>query len=299
MKQLALQIHVDTYRGTREGVPRLLDVLQRYNAQATFFFSLGPDHTGRAIKRVFRRGFLGKVSRTSVVEHYGIKTLLYGTLLASPDIGKRCADIMRGVRDAGFEVGIHCFDHIRWQDYVANKDAKWTERELRRAVDRFTEIFGEAPRAHAAAGWQMNRHALRLMQRLGFDYCSDTRGTHPFIPTWQAEIVACPQLPTTLPTLDELINRDGITLENVAAHLLQLTASAPPTGHVYTLHAELEGGKWMPIFEQLMQGWQTQGYELVSMRQYLQGLEDLPRHEVLMREIEGRSGTLAVQGGRS
>lgn len=299
MKQLALQVHVDTYRGTREGVPRLLDVLQRYNAQATFFLSLGPDHTGRAIKRVFRRGFLGKVSRTSVVEHYGIKTLLYGTLLPSPDIGKRCADIMRGVRDAGFEVGIHCFDHIRWQDYVSNKDAKWTERELRRAVDRFTEIFGEAPHAHAAAGWQMNRHALRLMQRLGFDYCSDTRGTHPFIPTWQAEIVACPQLPTTLPTLDELINRDGITLENVAAHLLQLTASAPPTGHVYTLHAELEGGKWMPIFEQLMQGWQAQGYELVSMRQYLQGLGNLPRHEVLMREIEGRSGTLAVQGGRS
>ncbi len=297
MKKLALQIHVDTYRGTREGVPRLVDVLQRYHAQATFFFSLGPDHTGRAIRRVFRRGFLGKVSRTSVLEHYGIRTLLYGTLLPSPDIGKRCADIMRGVRDAGFEVGIHCFDHIRWQDNVAHKDAKWTERELQRTVDRYKEIFGEAPHAHAAAGWQMNRHALRLMQRMGFDYCSDTRGTHPFIPTWQAEIVACPQLPTTLPTLDELVNRDGITLENVAEHILQLTASG--TDHVYTLHAELEGGKWMPVFEKLMQGWQEQGYELVSMQQYLQGLGDLPRHEVLMREFEGRAGTLAVQGDRS
>jgi peptidoglycan/xylan/chitin deacetylase (PgdA/CDA1 family) len=301
MKQLALQIHVDTYRGTREGVPRLVEALQRYHAQATFFFSLGPDRTGHAIKRVFRPGFIGKVSRTSVLEHYGLKTLLYGTLLPSPDIGKRCADILRGVRDAGFEVGIHCYDHIRWQDYVAGKDAKWTRRELQRAVDRFTEIFGEAPHAHAAAGWQMNRHALRLMQRFGFDYCSDTRGTHPFIPTWQAEIVACPQLPTTLPTLDELINRDGITLENVAQHLLGLTAEAPAAGHVYTLHAELEGGKWMPVFEQLMQGWQAQGYELVSMQQYLQGLEatPLPRHEVVMREIEGRSGTLAVQGERS
>jgi undecaprenyl phosphate-alpha-L-ara4FN deformylase len=299
-KQLALQVHVDTYRGTREGVPRLVEALQRYHAQATFFFPLGPDRTGRAIKRVFRPGFIGKVSRTSVLEHYGLKTLLYGTLLPSPDIGRRCADILRGVRDAGFEVGIHCYDHIRWQDYVAGKDAKWTRRELQRAVDRFTEIFGEPPHAHAAAGWQMNRHALRLMQHFGFDYCSDTRGTHPFIPTWQAEIVACPQLPTTLPTLDELINRDGITLENVAQYLLQLTKDAPATGHVYTLHAELEGGKWMPIFEQLMQGWQAQGYELVSMQQYLQGLDavSLPRHEVVMREIEGRSGTLAVQGER-
>ena len=352
LKQLALKIDVDTYRGTREGVPRLVEVLQRYNAQATFFFSLGPDHTGRAIKRVFRPGFLGKVSRTSVVEHYGIKTLLYGTLLPAPDIGKKCADIMRMVKVAGFETGIHCYDHIRWQDYVAGKDAQWTRRELQLAVDRYTEIFGEAPHAHAAAGWQMNRHALRLMQQLGFKYSSDTRGTHPFIPTWQAEIVACPQLPTTLPTLDELMNRDGITLDNIAEHILKLTeapsptgrtsdtlleeplatrlgepttlakslvmakpadygsgyeagipapeGSAPPchTGHVYTLHAELEGGKWLPIFEQLLQGWQAQGYELVSMRQYLQGLDvaALPHHEVVMREVEGRVGKLASQG---
>ncbi|MGA7594652.1 MAG: polysaccharide deacetylase family protein [Gallionella sp.] len=296
--KLALKIDVDTYRGTREGVPRLVEALQRHKAQATFFFSLGPDHTGRAIKRVFRPGFIGKVSRTSVVEHYGIKTLLYGTLLPAPDIGKSCADIMRMVKVAGFEVGIHCYDHIRWQDHVANRDAEWTRRELQLAVGRYTEIFGELPHAHAAAGWQMNRHALRMMQKMGFKYSSDTRGTHPFIPTWRAEIVACPQLPTTLPTLDELMNRDGITPDNIAEHILKLTEHPSETGHVYTLHAELEGGKWLPIFEQLLQGWQAQGYQLVSMLQYLEGLDvaALPRHEVVMREVEGRVGTLAVQG---
>jgi len=296
-KHLALKIDVDTYRGTREGVPRLVDALQRHHAQATFFFSLGPDHTGRAIKRVFRPGFIGKVSRTSVVEHYGIKTLLYGTLLPSPDIGKKCADVMRAVKEAGFETGIHCYDHILWQDYVVKKEAEWTKRQLKLAVDRYTEIFGEAPHSHAAAGWQMNRHALRMMQRLDFEYSSDTRGTHPFIPIWNAEIIACPQLPTTLPTMDELMNRDGITLENMAQYILNLTAQPNETGHVFTLHAELEGGKWLPIFEQLLQGWQSQGYELVSMRQYLQGLDisSLPRHEVVMREVEGRVGTLAVQ----
>jgi len=296
MKQIALKIDVDTYRGTREGVPRLVETLKRHNAQATFFFSLGPDHTGRAIKRVFRPGFMKKVSRTSVVEHYGIKTLLYGTLLPGPDIGRNCADILRSVRDAGFEVGIHCYDHIRWQDHVAGKGAEWTKREMQRAVDRFVEIFGEQPRAHAAAGWQTNRYALRQTQHLGFDYSSDTRGVVPFIPTWDAEIIACTQLPTTLPTLDELIGRDGIDTGNVAQHLLEITGNPTETGHVYTLHAELEGQKWMPIFEQLLQGWQEQGYDLVSMRQYLQNVKTpLPRCEVKMGEVEGRSGTLAVQ----
>jgi hypothetical protein len=101
--KLALKIDVDTYRGTREGVPRLVDLLRRTGAGATFLFSLGPDHTGRAIKRVFRPGFMRKVSRTSVLEHYGLRTLLYGTLLPGPDIGLRCGDQLRSVRDAGFE----------------------------------------------------------------------------------------------------------------------------------------------------------------------------------------------------
>ena len=98
--KLALKVDVDTFRGTREGVPRLVQILKKHGAGATFLFSLGPDHTGRAIKRVFRRGFIKKVSRTSVASHYGLKTLLYGTLLPGPDIGLTCRDVMRRRRSA-------------------------------------------------------------------------------------------------------------------------------------------------------------------------------------------------------
>ena len=99
--KLALKIDVDTYHGTLDGVPQLLRLLERHKTRATFLFSLGPDHTGRAIRRVFRRGFFGKVRRTSVIKHYGVKTLLYGTVLPGPDIGRRGADVMRATRDAG------------------------------------------------------------------------------------------------------------------------------------------------------------------------------------------------------
>src|SRR5258708_9572991 len=124
--KLALKIDVDTFRGTREGVPALVEILKRHGADATFLFSLGPDHTGRAIKRALRPGFMRKVGRTSVISHYGIETLLFGTLLPGPDIGRRCADILRRVRDEGFEVGIHTWDHVKWQDRVAGANAEWT-----------------------------------------------------------------------------------------------------------------------------------------------------------------------------
>ena len=296
--KLALKIDVDTWRGTREGVPRLMEILARHGAGATFLFSLGPDHTGRALKRVFRPGFMKKVSRTSVLEHYGLKTLLYGTLLPGPDIGRTCAELMRGVAAAGYETGIHCWDHIAWQDGVATAGAEWTGRQMSLAHERYAEVFGTNALVTGSAGWQTSIHALRRTQRMGYAYCSDTRGTCPFIPVVRAEVIAVPQLPTTLPTLDEMVGLNGVTPDNVASHLMAATESPPATGHVYTLHAELEGGKFAPAFESLLAGWKAQGYELVSMAGMAEGLDAkrLPRHEVVDAEIPGRSGRLAIQG---
>ena len=295
--KLALKVDVDTLRGTREGVPRLLEIFRRAGAGATFLFSLGPDHTGRAIKRVLRPGFMQKVGRTSVVSHYGVRTLLYGTVLPGPDIGLRCGDILRRVRDEGFEVGIHTWDHVKWQDGVAGADAQWTAHQMSLAAGRFEEIFGEAATVHGAAGWQMNVHAYRGTQSLGFAYASDTRGSHPFIPVVRAEIVACPQFPTTLPTADELIGLDGVTEANVAQALLERTA-ADPRDHVFTLHAELEGMKLAPAFEALVEGWKAQGFELVALRDLVAAAPPaaLPLHSIVEGSVPGRSGTLATQG---
>ena len=310
-KYLALKIDVDTLKGTRIGVPALIDVIKKYRAAATFLFSLGPDHTGRAIKRVFRKGFLGKVKRTSVVSHYGFPTLLYGTLLPGPDIGKRCADIMRKTRDEGFEVGIHSWDHVKWQDGVEHASAAWTRIEMTRAQERFTDIFKTPAQTHGAAGWQMSCHALRLTQEMGFAYCSDGRAllpaATPHFPVFNAEIIDCPQLPTTLPTLDELIGMDTCTESNVHERLLAMTAAAPPaieaaneamSAHVFTLHAELEGMRLLPTFEKLLSGWQEQGYELVSTETVYRHLDRarLPCFAVERGTVAGRSGTLLMQG---
>ena len=58
MAKIALKVDVDTLRGTREGTPNLGRAFDRLGIKATFLFSMGPDHTGWALKRVFRPGFL-------------------------------------------------------------------------------------------------------------------------------------------------------------------------------------------------------------------------------------------------
>jgi undecaprenyl phosphate-alpha-L-ara4FN deformylase len=296
MGTIALKIDVDTYRGTREGVPRLTAALDRAHARATFLFSLGPDHTGRAIKRVFRRGFLGKVRRTSVTQHYGVKTLLYGVLLPGPHIGRRCADLMREVARRGFEVGVHTYDHIKWQDGVGRASAPWTRRLLVLAREEFIRVFDRAPEVHGAAGWQVNGSVPGLELELGFRYASDTRGSGPFMPTVGGTEVAVPQLPTTLPTLDELIGREDLGGVDPVEHLLALTEDG--RDQVFTLHAELEGGAYLEGFERLLRAWRGRGFTLTDLASYAQTLEAsrLPRCGIVPGTVAGRSGTLAVQG---
>lgn len=292
--KLALKIDAATFRGSMVGVPRLVEALRSAEAQASFFFNLGPDRSGRrlgALLAASRRG-------ASALSRYGLATLFYGTLLPGPDVGRRCADILRGVRDAGFDAGVTGWDGAAWQRAAETAAPGWTERQMQRAIARYDRIFGEAPKAHAAAGWQMNPHALRLTQRLGFGFASDTRGTQPYIPVWNAEVVLCPQLPTTLPTLDELLGRDGCCVDNVHERLLALTAEAPSTGHVFTARADLEGLMLLPVFARLLEGWQAQGYELVSLGGLFESIDAsrLPRYEVVRGEVAGRAGSLMLQG---
>ena len=301
MPVLCLKVDVDTLRGTLEGTPRLVELFRRENVGATFLFSMGPDHTGRALKRIFRPGFLAKVRRTSVRSNYGLKTLLYGTLLPGPDIGRRGAEVMRATRDAGFECGIHCWDHVAWQDGVTHKPDAWARAQMQHAHDRFIDVFGSAAQTCGAAGWQMSRDALRAQGTLGYRYASDARADSasygPFWPLVKAEPMPVVQIPTTLPTLDEMIGLAGCTADNVHERLLAMTAQ-DRRDHVFTLHAELEGMALLPVMERLIAGWREQGYELISTGQYFDRLDvnALPFCEVEWGTLAGRSGTLIKQG---
>jgi undecaprenyl phosphate-alpha-L-ara4FN deformylase len=296
--RIGLKVDVDTLRGTREGVPRLAALLKKHGADATFYFSVGPDHTGRAIRRMFRKGFVQKVARTSVVRHYGVKTLLYGVLLPGPDIGEKGGAQMRAVRDAGFEVGLHTYDHVRWQDYVAQATAEWTRTEFERGLRAFERVFGAPPESHAAAGWQINDHALAFEQEYGLRYASDTRGGPAFRPIVNGKGSTCAQLPTTLPTFDELLGRDGIDASSIGDAVFDLSAAAADRSQqVFTLHAELEGMLLLDAFEALLLKWRSAGAAIVRMAAIhaLAAQRELPLRAVIQGEIPGRSGLLAVQ----
>jgi undecaprenyl phosphate-alpha-L-ara4FN deformylase len=296
--RIALKIDVPTYRATLEGVPVLTDILRRQRAGASFVFALGPDHSGRALGHLWRPQRHGRAAHTTLTDHFGLRSLLYGSLLPAPAIGRSCADVLRQVRDDGFEVGLHGWDTLRWTTHVEKADAAWTAEQLEHATIAFERIFAITPKLHAAPGWRTNPHGLRLTQRLGFAYASDTRGRHPFVPVWHGEIVRCPQYPTTLPTLDELADCVRPDPRTLLDQLLALTSKPAPTGHVFSLRASPAMAKNAAFIEELLTGWREQGQEVMSIQALAAShdMDKLPRHEIVVGKVPGRCGTLLLQG---
>lgn len=300
MSRIVLKVDVDTYRGSQVGVPNLARLFDQLQIQATFLFSLGPDHTGWAIRRCLRPGFFNKVTRTSVLKHYGLKTLLYGTLLPAPDIGKKCFHELKAIATSGFETGLHCWDHVYWQDNVRQRQRDWTRTQMERAYSRFNEIFGCIPSTHGAAGWQMNADAFEQIDAWGMRYASDGRGIGPYRIVLGQRALHHIQIPTTLPTFDELIGTANITQDNVVDHLLTHTARIEQD-QVFTLHAELEGQLLHSHFKNLLMGWRAQGHQLISLANYYAHLtqtvhyQQLPTSPLHWGTIPGRSGEVILQ----
>lgn len=296
--RLALKVDVDTLVGYQEGVPALLAVLAAHGVSASFFVAMGPDHSGRAIRRLFtHKGFWQKMRRTGAPRLYGLKTLLYGTLLPGPAIAASAPDLLRRLVAAGHELGLHGFDHVYWQDRLAHLSTANIQAEIRRAQAVHQEILGYRAISFAAPGWQCTPAALDALAAERFYYISNTRGTSPYLPALSRRVWPLVEIPTTLPTLDELFGLDGRRGGDFNREIL--TTLRPGHTHVLTIHAEVEGRRYLQDFTALLAEAQAQGVRWLRLIDYATELwqhwQQLPRQEIAPGTLPGRAGTVTCQ----
>ena len=291
MARLAIKVDVDTLRGYLEGVPRMLALFKRQGIRASIFFSFGPDNSGKAIRRIFRPGFISKMMRTKAPSTYGLKTLMYGTLLPAPLIVPTDPAIVRRALEGGHEVGIHAWDHVYVQDCLERISKEEYLSLYRKAEALYKDICGRKPTEIAAPGWQLSHAVLEAEQELGLAYASDVRGYSPFMPVFEGVEYGVPQIPTTLPTMDEIYGLPGINDVTIPKAWLY---GMDKEWNVLTVHAEMEGISKLTVFENFLNMAKALGTEFHTLGEYAREAS-LPRGEIVMGTLTGRAGTLAIQ----
>jgi len=290
--RVGLRIDVDTLRGTRKGVPRLLTLLKQHHILASFFFSVGPDNMGRHLWRLLKPAFFIKMFRSKAASLYGWDILLAGTFWPGRKIGQTLPEVIRNTQKADHEVGLHAWDHYKWQTYVQNMPCTAIHRELQQAYDSLQNITGLKPGCSAAAGWKCTDDVLQEKEKFTFHYNSDCRGYSIFRPVINGH-PATPQIPVTLPTYDEIVGRNGITQKNYNEILLDMIH--PQQLNVLTIHAEVEGIVCADLFSDFLQRAYDRDIEFVPLGQLLPELEHIPPGRIKIATQPGREGSMCLQ----
>lgn len=295
--KIGLRIDVDTFRGTRHGVPTLCRLLESHSMNASFFFSVGPDNMGRHLWRLLRPVFLWKMLRTRAASLYGWDILMRGTFWPGSIIGEKLGSIIRSASNAGHEVGLHAWDHHAWQVHIDTMDDNAIYRELKKGYDLLEKILGKPPTCSAVPGWKCNDAVLLAKNRFPFDYNSDCRGKSIFRPITSCSELLQSQIPVTLPTYDEVIGRNGITDSNYNDYMISLLD--PANLNVLTIHAEVEGIAYLEMFEEFVRKACIKGFSFVPLKVMLEEYPQSNPTTIVSREIPGRQGWVCCQSDLS
>lgn len=290
---IGLRIDVDTFRGTKYGVPALCRLLADHAVSASFFFSVGPDNMGRHLWRLIHPRFFLKMLRTKASSLYGWDILFRGTLWPGPVIGRKLGHIIRFVSDAGHEVGLHAWDHHGWQANIERMKSDAIFDSLDRGIALLTDILDRQPTCSAVPAWKCNDLVLLEKAKFPFSYNSDCKGEEIFFPLIRGEAISQPQIPVTLPTYDEVIGHNGISDANYNDYILSLMR--PEKLNVLTVHAEVEGIICLEMFDRFLKMARSIGADFVPLKALLSGFQGIRLSTIAAKEIPGRDGWVSCQ----
>jgi peptidoglycan/xylan/chitin deacetylase (PgdA/CDA1 family) len=293
---LCLKVDVCTHEGMRDGVPHLLDQLRRLGAKATFCLAFGPDNSGRAIFNLFKPGFAKKMLGSGAPKLYGLRTAVSGTLLPARPVASAFPNVVRRIEKEGHEVAVHAWDHRRWQDHVDEMPDVEVLSHFEQAVASYTEILGHAPPGAGAPAWIVNPRSLTIQDSIGLSWASDLRGGPPCRLRAASRVFATPQVPTTGRCVEELLATGVRETKDLVAALV--ADMAPVDNAVLAVHAEVEGGPYAGVLDEVLGRLRAGGREVMTIGALVASLDpaSLPVRALAFKELPGRSGRVATAG---
>lgn len=284
--RVALRIEVNSVRGLRDGVPNLLRLFSEFQVRASFFFPFGADYSGRQPAATWR-------ARRAL----GLSALTYGTLMPAPSLLELSAHWMKTARDNGHDVGLFGLSPWQWRSRLGYADDAWIEQQLSDLWTAYAAALDDTPVALATPGWQVHPKMLDALHGSRYRYASMTRGKFPYLPSLQDKTASIPEIPTTLPTVGELLQQPGVNAHNVHEYLYAESRHVLPAGHVFAASAEYEGLVALPLMEKLLVMWKGQDGSVRALADMLKEIDitTLSRHQIGWGNVDGGEAAMAMQ----
>ena len=166
----SLRIDLESNKGIREGVPKILALLKKYNIKASFYLAMGGESNLFELLR-YRKKLPGKrgVSVFSKLE-------MFRMIFFPMDFVVKNQKVLQKILMEGHELGIHGWKHREWTRGLEKIDVR---KAVRKAVRRYINIFNMRPNSFCAPAFRTNNEVIKILSKEGIYVISDIEGISP------------------------------------------------------------------------------------------------------------------------
>lgn len=195
--KVCIRIDIDTVRDTQV-LPVVLEILDQFDASATFFVTTGPDMTFKNYKNY--RNPLKLLQKKAILQH-GLKQMFRG-MVYEQQVQK--SKNLQLILEKDHELGLHGYSHYEWMNTLQKKSNEEIREWISKGCELFEDACGFGPRSFASPGFATSNEFLEVLDGFKFDYSSDFRGTEAFYPQLSDRRSSTLQLPVCERSFGEL-----------------------------------------------------------------------------------------------
>jgi peptidoglycan/xylan/chitin deacetylase (PgdA/CDA1 family) len=180
MKYFCFRFDVDTPKCIKKGVPNLISLSKKLDVPFTFFINMGRGTSRWSfIKKIIP--FSSKSIPHTTFKLSNLKKLglwdYFIMALFNPQVGNSHPHIIKSLKKAGHEVGLHGgSNHGEWQ----NESHSWSKQkfldEVAPALQSLTKYLGKKPTGFSSPGWKGSNDLNTILESLDFYYVADAYG---------------------------------------------------------------------------------------------------------------------------
>lgn len=195
--KVCIRIDIDTVRDTQV-LPVVLEILDQFNARATFFVTTGPDTTFKNY-----RNYLNplRLLQKKAIRQHGLQQMFRGMVYKQQ---VQTSENLQLILDQHHELGLHGYSHYEWMNTLLNKTEEETTEWIAKGCEYFEDACGFVPKSFASPGFVTSSEFLEALDGFKFDYSSDFRGTAAFYPQPSTRRSRTLQLPVCEKSFGEL-----------------------------------------------------------------------------------------------
>lgn len=166
----SLRIDLESDKGIREGVPKILALLKKYNMKASFYITMGGESNIFELFR-YQKKLLGK-RKISVFSRWEILRMI----LLPKDFVTKNKKILQRILAEGHELGIHGWKHREWTRGLEQLNVR---KAIRKAIKKYIKLFGKKPQSFCAPAFRMNQEVVKILSSEGIEVISDFEEDSP------------------------------------------------------------------------------------------------------------------------